>query len=60
MDTSGSKPPLFLVYPGVGEVLVFVALARQLADGRPVYAIRARGFIHKDCITSLATVLEAQ
>ena len=48
MNTSGSKPPLFLVHPGVGEVLVFVALARQLADDRPVYAIRARGFDNDD------------
>ncbi|KAG6907940.1 putative NRPS-like protein biosynthetic cluster [Tephrocybe rancida] len=40
----GSKPPLFLVHPGVGEVLVFINLARELADDRPVYALRARGF----------------
>lgn len=33
------------MHPGVGEVLVFVGLARQLADDhRPVYALRARGF----------------
>ncbi|KAK4160888.1 hypothetical protein QBC43DRAFT_358955 [Cladorrhinum sp. PSN259] len=39
----GSKPPLWLVHPGVGEVLVFLNLARQITD-RPVYALRARGF----------------
>ncbi|RDB19399.1 Atromentin synthetase [Hypsizygus marmoreus] len=39
-----TKPPLFLVHPGVGEVLVFINLARALADDRPVYALRARGF----------------
>ncbi|KIP03659.1 hypothetical protein PHLGIDRAFT_229718 [Phlebiopsis gigantea 11061_1 CR5-6] len=45
MNPHGAKPPVFLVHPGVGEVLVFVNLARELAaDGRPVYALRARGF----------------
>ncbi|KAG5636308.1 putative NRPS-like protein biosynthetic cluster [Sphagnurus paluster] len=43
-NPSGSKPPLFLVHPGVGEVLVFINLAHELADDRPVYALRARGF----------------
>ncbi|KAF8530653.1 AMP-dependent synthetase and ligase [Gautieria morchelliformis] len=47
-NDTGSKPPLFLVHPGVGEVLVFIALARALADDRPVYALRARGFDHND------------
>jgi thioesterase domain-containing protein len=37
-----------LIHPGVGEVLVFVGLARQLADDRPVYALRARGFDNGD------------
>ena len=39
----GSKPPLWLVHPGVGEVLVFLELAKRF-DDRPVYALRARGF----------------
>ncbi|KAF5385011.1 hypothetical protein D9615_001029 [Tricholomella constricta] len=43
-NPTGSKPPLFLIHPGVGEVLVFINLARELADDRPVYALRARGF----------------
>ncbi|KAG6856817.1 putative NRPS-like protein biosynthetic cluster [Tephrocybe sp. NHM501043] len=43
-NPTGLKPPLFLVHPGVGEVLVFINLARELADDRPVYALRARGF----------------
>ncbi|KAF4633294.1 hypothetical protein G7Y89_g4830 [Cudoniella acicularis] len=43
--SSGTKTPLWLVHPGVGEVLVFVGLAQHLADDdRPVYALRARGF----------------
>lgn len=42
---TGRKTPLWLIHPGVGEVLVFVGLAKTLADDdRPVYALRARGF----------------
>ncbi|KIJ47617.1 hypothetical protein M422DRAFT_248618 [Sphaerobolus stellatus SS14] len=40
----GSKPPLYLIHPGTGEVLVFINLGRTLDDDRPVYALRARGF----------------
>ncbi|ROT39596.1 acetyl-CoA synthetase-like protein [Sodiomyces alkalinus F11] len=41
----GSKTPLWLIHPGVGEVLVFIGLAQHLADDdRPIYALRARGF----------------
>ncbi|RYP50582.1 hypothetical protein DL768_003927 [Monosporascus sp. mg162] len=41
----GSKAPLWLIHPGVGEVLVFVRLAQRLAmDNRPVFALRAAGF----------------
>ena len=43
LQHSGSKPPLWLVHPGVGEVLVFLNLAKYLTD-RPVHALRARGF----------------
>ncbi|KAI3391010.1 hypothetical protein diail_8119, partial [Diaporthe ilicicola] len=39
----GSKPPLWLIHPGVGEVLAFVILARYVTD-RPIYALRAKGF----------------
>ena len=44
LSPAGSKPPLFLIHPGLGEVLVFLHLAKALADDRPVYALRARGF----------------
>lgn len=44
LNPSGSKPPVFLVHPGVGEILVFLQLAHALNDDRPVYALRARGF----------------
>ncbi|KUJ18482.1 acyl-protein synthetase [Mollisia scopiformis] len=45
--STGTKTPLWLVHPGVGEVLVFVGLVQQLhlVDGdRPIYALRAKGF----------------
>ncbi|MCJ1375680.1 hypothetical protein MMC20_006917 [Loxospora ochrophaea] len=39
----GNKTPLWLIHPGVGEVLVFLGLAQHITD-RPIYALRARGF----------------
>ena len=39
----GTKTPLWLIHPGVGEVVVFINLAKHLTD-RPVHALRARGF----------------
>ncbi|MBZ4018959.1 non-ribosomal peptide synthetase [Streptomyces purpurogeneiscleroticus] len=44
LQTSGEKTPLFCVHPGVGEVLVFVNLAKYFVQERPFYALRARGF----------------
>ncbi|TRX91999.1 hypothetical protein FHL15_007096 [Xylaria flabelliformis] len=45
LQSKGTKTPLWLVHPGVGEVLIFVGLARQLRDSdRQIYALRARGF----------------
>ncbi|KAJ5902061.1 hypothetical protein N7495_002589 [Penicillium taxi] len=43
LRTGGTKTPLWLVHPGVGEVLVFLNLVNHITD-RPVYALRARGF----------------
>lgn len=43
LQAHGSKTPLWLVHPGVGEILVFLNLAKTFTD-RPVYALRARGF----------------
>ncbi|KAM0801214.1 hypothetical protein BDR22DRAFT_804970 [Usnea florida] len=43
LSTKGSKTPLWLVHPGVGEVLVFLNLAKFVTE-RPVYALRAKGF----------------
>ncbi|MCJ1331775.1 hypothetical protein MMC10_008467 [Thelotrema lepadinum] len=43
LKKDGEKAPLWLVHPGVGEILVFLGLSK-LMDDRPVYALRARGF----------------
>ncbi|PGH18528.1 hypothetical protein AJ79_00305 [Helicocarpus griseus UAMH5409] len=43
LNASGDKTPLWLVHPGVGEVLVFLNFAKYVSD-RPLYALRARGF----------------
>ena len=44
MQVIGDRTPLFCVHPGVGEVLVFVNLAKYFVGERPFYALRARGF----------------
>ncbi|MFJ8228489.1 alpha/beta fold hydrolase [Streptomyces sp. NPDC094448] len=44
LQESGAGTPLFCVHPGVGDVLVFVGLARYFTGERPFYALRARGF----------------
>lgn len=45
LRAGGSKTPLWLVHPGVGEMLVFVGLAQHLKDDdRCIYALRAPGF----------------
>ena len=43
LQEQGNKTPLWLIHPGVGEILVFLGLAKFFTD-RPVYALRARGF----------------
>ncbi|MCJ1432480.1 hypothetical protein MMC27_001837 [Xylographa pallens] len=53
LQEQGSKTPLWLVHPGVGEVLVFLALAKHFTD-RPIYALRARGFEGEDCFHDIA------
>jgi len=44
LQTTGDKTPIFFVHPGVGEVLIFVNLAKYFYGERPFYAFRARGF----------------
>ena len=47
LQREGSKTPLFLIHPGSGDVLVFVALSKYFPD-RPVYGIRTRGLYSSD------------
>ncbi|KAH7915035.1 atromentin synthetase [Hygrophoropsis aurantiaca] len=44
LQLTGKKTPIFFVHPGVGEVLIFVNLAKYFQNERPFYALRARGF----------------
>ncbi|KAK9764462.1 hypothetical protein K7432_008003 [Basidiobolus ranarum] len=44
LQVTGSGVPIFFVHPGVGEVLIFVNLAKYFVNERPFYALRARGF----------------
>ncbi|KAG2124829.1 atromentin synthetase [Suillus clintonianus] len=44
LQVTGNKTPIFFVHPGIGEVLIFVNLAKYFHNERPFYAFRARGF----------------
>ena len=52
LQAHGDKKPLWLIHSGLGEILIFMSLARHITD-RPVYAIRARGFDGEPHFTSL-------
>lgn len=43
LQYNGPKTPLWLIHPGIGEILVFLELAQFFRD-RPIYALRPRGF----------------
>ena len=43
LQSNGSKTPLWLIHPGIGEILVFLGLAQYFPD-RPIHALRTRGF----------------
>ena len=62
LQKEGDKAPLFLVHPGSGNVLIFVALAKYFPD-RPVYGIRTRclyaGEDYHKHILSMAMLLRA-
>ncbi|KAJ6439036.1 hypothetical protein O9K51_08440 [Purpureocillium lavendulum] len=57
LRSSGAKTPLWLIHPGVGEVLVFLQLAKHITD-RPVHALRARGFNGEAFFSSLDEMLD--
>ena len=46
--TKGSKPPLYLIHGGAGDVLFYKELAEFLHDDQPVYAIMPRGMDGKE------------
>jgi thioesterase domain-containing protein/acyl carrier protein len=43
LRTEGTRPPLFCISAGDGNVLGFAALARRLPEDQPVYALQAPG-----------------
>ncbi|KAI4270474.1 MAG: hypothetical protein LQ337_006662 [Flavoplaca oasis] len=43
LQYKGAKTPLWLIHPGIGEILVFLGLVQYFPD-RPIYGLRARGF----------------
>ncbi len=43
LNTGGSRRPFFCVHPVGGGAFPYVALARALGNGRPFYALEARG-----------------
>ncbi|TVY44622.1 Nonribosomal peptide synthetase [Lachnellula subtilissima] len=53
----GEKAPLWLIHPGVGEILVFLGLSKYLTD-RPVYALRARGFDGEDFFVDIPDAVQ--
>ncbi|XDG03919.1 hypothetical protein ABKA04_003534 [Annulohypoxylon sp. FPYF3050] len=57
LQPHGTKTPLWLVHPGVGEVLVFVNLAHHITD-RPIHAFRARGFNAAEGETPFSSLAE--
>lgn len=49
---AGTRTPLFIIHPGMGDVLIFMNLARYITE-RPVYALRARGFDGEEYFSSI-------
>ena len=43
IQPEGPKTPLWLIHPGIGEILVFLGLVQYFPD-RPIHTLRARGF----------------
>jgi thioesterase domain-containing protein len=67
LQPNGTKTPLFLVHPGIGEMLVFLNLVQYFPD-RPIYAFRARGLNEneevftnlKEIVTTYHSALKAK
>ncbi|KAL9608658.1 MAG: hypothetical protein Q9167_006525 [Letrouitia subvulpina] len=43
LQNNGSRTCLWLIHPGIGEILVFLGLVQYFPD-RPIHALRTRGF----------------
>jgi thioesterase domain-containing protein/acyl carrier protein len=43
IQARGSKPPLFCIHPGGGNVLCYIRLAKYLGDDQPFYGLQAPG-----------------
>jgi acyl-CoA synthetase (AMP-forming)/AMP-acid ligase II/thioesterase domain-containing protein/acyl carrier protein len=56
LQPHGTGAPLWVVHPGVGDVLVFMELAKHM--DRPVYALRAKGFQGEGYFTSISDAAE--
>ncbi|KAM0793987.1 hypothetical protein BDR22DRAFT_877314 [Usnea florida] len=58
LQPNGPKNPLWLIHPGIGEILVFLGLVQYFPD-RPIHALRTRGFNPGeepfDCLTDIVT-----
>ena len=50
LQLTGNKTPIFFMHPGVGEVLIYINLAKYFQNERPFYALRARGFEPGDSV----------
>lgn len=58
LQPNGPTAPLWLIHPGIGEILVFLGLVQYFPD-RPIYALRTRGFNPGEepfnCLTDVVT-----
>lgn len=43
IQAHGSKPPLFCIHPGGGNVLCYIRLSKYLGDDQPFYGLQAPG-----------------
>ncbi|THC92147.1 hypothetical protein EYZ11_008392 [Aspergillus tanneri] len=58
LQRNGNRPPLWLVHPASGNVLIFTALARAFHD-RPIYAFRSRGVQRGEALFPSASSMAA-
>lgn len=48
IKSSGTKIPLFIIHPGMGQVMCFNDLVKNMDNSRPVFAVRAPG-LYGEC-----------